>query len=382
MSFLEACREEISLYRYDKYLLFSVSMAVLVIFILSANIFGDGVVRDLPIGVVDRDNSSVSRNLIRHINASATLRVKNIFPSTKEGVREMRNANIYALVVIPPNLEIDVKKGLSPTVSAFYNTQFVLVGRSISSNLMQVLTTFNGKISVLKTLYLGDKKISQAINESLPFNHQITPLFNLNFSYSKFLLVIIFPCIWQIFIVSTLILNFSAQRRKTSINLWLQRGAFGAFVAKLFIHQIFMFFWMLGFLAYFYGYLGWQMNGSFAYVVFAGYLTILASEAMACLIYFTSFDSARSLSMAAAYTAPSLAFAGITFPFSDMSPFAKFWNSLLPISHYINIQISQANYGLNISKTLPDILALLSLCLAFVVVLFVIRVLDLKKLGI
>lgn len=60
------------------------------------------------------------------------------------------------------------------------------------------------------------------------------------------------------------------------------------------------------------------------------------------------------MSMAAAYAAPGLAFMGVTFPATDMIYPAQVWRNLLPVSHYVDIQISQANYGASLMVSWPQ----------------------------
>lgn len=105
--------------------------------------------------------------------------------------------------------------------------------------------------------------------------------------------------------------------------------------------------------------LGWPMHGSWSVLILAQLLTIFASLLMGTLLYFFTRDAARGLSLAAAYTAPGLAFMGVTFPVTDMTLPAKVWRSLLPISHYIEIQFNQVNYGGSILSVLPEMKHLL-----------------------
>ena len=66
---------------------------------------------------------------------------------------------------------------------------------------------------------------------------------------------------------------------------------------------------------------------------------------MGSLFCFLTRDAARAMSFAGAFTARSFAFMGITFPVTDMNSLAQAWRSLLPISHYIEVQVSQVSYG-------------------------------------
>jgi ABC-2 type transport system permease protein len=58
----------------------------------------------------------------------------------------------------------------------------------------------------------------------------------------------------------------------------------------------------------------------------------------------------------------------VTFPVSAMGDFARLWRSLLPISHYVELQIGQANYGQPLSAALPQFGALLLFLLPLLLV--------------
>ena len=59
---------------------------------------------------------------------------------------------------------------------------------------------------------------------------------------------------------------------------------------------------------------------------------------------------------------------GVTFPVSDMPLGAQVWRSLLPISHYIEIQLAQVNSGATLSLAMPQ---LLHLCFFFPIFLLI-----------
>ena len=114
---------------------------------------------------------------------------------------------------------------------------------------------------------------------------------------------------------------------------------------------------------------GAPMNGSWIALLIAQLLMVIASQAMAILLFIVIKNGARALSIAAAYTAPSFAFMGVTFPATDMTLPARIWRDFLPVSHYIEVQISQANHGASTLLVLPQMGNLLLFNLAFVVAL-------------
>ena len=99
-------------------------------------IFSAGLATKLPIAVVDLDHSQMSRSLIGYYDANPTLSVQSI-ESEAQARALMRKADVYALVIIPNSLEKDTQLGLAPIVSAYYNAQFMVAGKLISSALQK-----------------------------------------------------------------------------------------------------------------------------------------------------------------------------------------------------------------------------------------------------
>ena len=110
---------------------------------------------------------------------------------------------------------------------------------------------------------------------------------------------------------------------------------------------------------FFYRFLGWQIRGSWAILAAGVVLTAIATAVMAVFLYALVDDLPRSLSLAAAYTAPSFAFLGVTFPATDMPVPALLWRSLIPVCHYIDIQISQMSRAAPLDAVSPHLAALL-----------------------
>jgi ABC-2 type transport system permease protein len=100
------------------------------------------------------------------------------------------------------------------------------------------------------------------------------------------------------------------------------------------------------------------MHGSWALLATAVVLTAGATISVGSLCFFLTMDGARGLSLAAAYAAPGLAYMGVTYPAGDMTLLATLWRQMLPISHYIEIQMAQANSATPLHTALPQLTAL------------------------
>ena len=127
------------------------------------------------------------------------------------------------------------------------------------------------------------------------------------------------------------------------------------------------------YLFYIYGTLGWVFEGSFVVSIFAMLITVIAYQGIALLFFVSGFDYARSLSLGAVYTAPAFAFLGVTFPVYNMNAFALFWRDMLPISHFMELQISQANYGTNVFLELDKLAYIFAFWIVYIPVYFMFK---------
>ena len=339
-------------------------------------IFSAGLATKLPIAVVDLDHSQMSRSLISYYDANPTLSVQSI-ESEAQARALMRTADVYALVIIPNSLEKDSKLGLAPMVSAYYNAQFMVAGKLISSSLQKSQGTFNAKQSVGAALSKGDIKLTQAKATALPIQNQTTALFNSNNHYAQFIVSAALPAFWQVLIMAVMVITLGSELKNDSLKIWLARKPWQKITAKLVFFGSILFFHGLLFCYFMYGYLGWPMRGSLSILLLALLVCLIASQVLTLLFMLLFNDMARAMSFAGALAAPSFAFMGISFPVGDMSWFAQFWRSLIPITHYIEVQIAQANYGAPLMQSMPSIIKLLMFFVVFLSVAFLVR--NLRK---
>ncbi|CAJ1767131.1 ABC transporter permease [Aeromonas dhakensis] len=328
-------------------------------------IFSAGLARDLKVGLVDLDQSVLSHQLVYSLDASAGLKVARQFDSIAEGANALRGGDIYALVVLPDHLERDARQGTQPRVTVFNNGQFILIAKLVNSALAQVVGTLNGQVGVLTAMADG-KALPGALGQAVPINSQVTALYNLNASYAQFLLSAILPAVWQILVV---LYGLNALARTDRLGLdWTTKGVWFGLWRTLLPHVLIGWGWgLLWMLLLFKGF-AYPMHGSWLVLTVGLGLASAACVSMGAFFYAVIRDPARALSLAGAYTAPGFAFMGVTFPVSAMGDFAQFWRSLLPISHYVELQIGQTNYGQPLAAALPQFGALLLFLLPLLLV--------------
>ena len=360
------------LMRQNSWLIALLTWVPLAGFMLLWWIFSAGLATKLPIAVIDLDHSQMSRSLISYYDASPTLSVQSVESEPKARAL-MRQADVYALVIIPHSLEKHARLGQAPNVVAYYNAQFMVAGKLISSALQKSQGTFNAQQSVASALSKGDIKLSQAKASALPIQNQTTALFNSNNNYAQFIVSAALPAFWQVLIMAVMVIALGSELKNDSLKSWLMTNPCQKITVKLLFFGSLLFVHGGLFCYLMYGYFGWPMRGSWSLLLLALLLCLIASQALCVLFMLLFNDMARAMSFAGALAAPSFAFMGISFPVGDMSWFAQFWRSIIPITHYIEVQIAQANYGAPIAQSIPSIMKLLVFFVLFVSITLLVK---------
>ena len=93
-----------------------------------ATIFGNGQMENIPIGIVDQDNTATSRNIARNISAVPTFIVTRHFVNEAAAREAVQRKEIYGYLSIPPRFEQDAVTGKDATLSYYYHYALLSVG--------------------------------------------------------------------------------------------------------------------------------------------------------------------------------------------------------------------------------------------------------------
>ncbi len=346
----EALQIELRHFLKDKFLLFMCFVMPLFTASFVYMTLSESIVRDLPIGIVDFDNSQTSRNIAFNIESSATLSIQSRYNSVLEAKNAISAKEIYALVVLPKDLEQNAKKGVPTNLPIYYNAELVFIGKNIQSALTQILANENVKLKFSKNI-ASSANTTLAMGKSVDILPQIIALYNPNSDFAAFLLPALIPCLWQLFIILCMI-SFMAYDERDVGHILNKQNKIRAFYThlsiKVLINTLIFFAWwgilMLSF--YNLGFVSDISVHNIATIALCAFVTILAYNSIGIFLYALIRSHTRAISIAAVYAAPSLAFVGITYPINNMEAFATFWGKILPITKYLEVYMQQANYGL------------------------------------
>ena len=87
-------------------------------------------------------------------------------------------------------------------------------------------------------------------------------------------------------------------------------------------------------------------------------LLMILSFWLGAIFTLASFSLRAGLSATGFISAPSYAFAGVTFPYIAISEGAKHWSDVLPLTHYLKLHIAQLQMHAPIAVSLPIVYGL------------------------
>ena len=120
-----------------------------------ATIFGNGQMENIPIGIVDQDNTASSRAIARNISAVPTFKVTRHFVNEEAARKAVQKKEIYGYLSIPPKFEQDAISGKNATLSYYYHYALLSVGGELMAAFETSLAPVSLSPIVMQAVALG-----------------------------------------------------------------------------------------------------------------------------------------------------------------------------------------------------------------------------------
>ena len=120
-----------------------------------ATIFGNGQMENLPVGVVDGDNTATSREIIRMTEAVPTFRITRHYADEAEARADVQRKSIYGYLSIPSGFEAKVMDGKETALTYYYHYALMSVGGEIHGAFQSLLKSISVVPIVTHAVALG-----------------------------------------------------------------------------------------------------------------------------------------------------------------------------------------------------------------------------------
>ncbi|MBB4118684.1 MAG: ABC transporter permease [Mesonia hippocampi] len=304
--------------------------------ILLGFVYQKGKVTDLPIVVVDEDQSQMSKKAVEMMQDNEVLNVAYLqYDQNKLTQIVAENDNIPAIVIIPKDFEKQIMTKKYPEILTIVNTSNVLTANYASTAIQICLGTLKAGVQI-ESLKKQGMPESIALTQYEPFKTTFIKKYNRSTNYMYFLWPGILATVLQQVLLLGLALSFASEYENgTFKTLITQNPSILKIMAVKIIPYLLMSFgiWLLYYLFTiwfripFYENLGALTLIAGVFVASVSFIGILVS------ILIPSQLKATEILMVIA--TPSFILSGFTWPLSQMPEWVVAIANVIPLTHFL-----------------------------------------------
>ena len=325
--------------------------------VFMATIFGHGQMENLPVGVVDADQTSLSRSIVRMVDATPELQVTKQYANETEARKAIQRKEIYGYLLIPSGIK---------SLCYYYHNAMLSVGGELHSTFETILKQVSVTPIVTEAVGLGESQ-TNITSFLIPISEEEMVSYNPNRNYAIYLSQPFFFVFLQVLLLLVTTYALGSESKFGTSDEWLQmaKGNIGIAVIGKLLPYTFIFM-VMGVLAnvVFFNWMKmplpcslWVMNG-------ITILFILATQALALLLYAIFPVLSLIISVVSMIGSLGATLSGVTFPVNFMDTPVYWASFLFPIRHFVEVvqsllylEGSFSNYWTNLVVLLLFILS-------------------------
>lgn len=314
--------------------------------ILFTTMLGSGQPSDMPVGVVDLDNTTTTRQLLRTLDAFQNTDLVRSYPNVNEARRAIQRNEIYAFVYVPRGTTSQLLASRRPKISFYYSLTSVTSGTLLYKDLKTISTLGSAALIRAKMRAQGyrDNEILTFIQPIRLDAHQVH---NPETDYNVYLSTMLVPGVLMMFIFLITAyslgseLKFNTSKRLMQMadgNIWV------AMTGKLLPQTLIFLTIFYAFEFYAFGLLQFPHYGTTFSILLMGALGVLASQGFGVFAFGLAPSLRMSMSICSLWAVLSFSMVGSAFPVSAMDPMLQSLSWLFPLRYYfMYYQISVFN---------------------------------------
>ena len=318
------------------YLFTALILPLFVLFFMKT-IFGNGMIDNIPVGIVDEDNSKMSREIERLCSASPEIKLTQKFSNVSEARDALLSKKIYGYLIIPHDFQEDVNANRPTTLVLCYHYAFLSVGSEVMQGFLNALRIIAVMPLQQTTEFLG---ISDETLETIasPISIVAHPLYNPSLNYTSYLSYPYFWVLFQILILLNIAYSFGNDFKTKGIKECLSLGN-GKFL-NIILGKLFPYIIIFSSIAIFANMI--EMNNivstnTIISLIIISIFFVMATCSVSLLIFSIYPQLPIIISFVSMFGSLGATFAGVTFPVNAMYPIVEKISFFLPIRHFVVI---------------------------------------------
>ena len=337
--FLAVAKRECKILTSRPLYLFTALIFPLFALFFMTTIFGDGMIDELPVAIVDEDDSYMSRNITRLCSAVPEIRVTQIVSNTAEARDALLSKEIYGYLIIPNDFEAKVNANKNTSLTLCYHYALLSVGSEVLQGFLNTLRIIAVIPLQESSNFLGiDKNTIESI--ASPISISAHPLYNPSLNYTTYLSFPYFWVLFQILILLNIAYSFGTDFKSGKIRECISSG--NRKIINIVLGKSFPYIIIFSFVAIFanvimFKILGFNLSSSIYEIIFVCILFICATCSISLFIFSLYPNLPIIISFISMFGSLGATFAGVTFPVNAMYPVFEKISYLFPIRHFVVI---------------------------------------------
>lgn len=328
-------RELVILRQNHIYRFCMVFFPIFVIFFFTS-MMDEGLPTNLPVGVVDLDNTSTSRSLTRRLDGFQMSKVVARYPNVAEARRAIQRNEIYGFLYIPKGTTEKLIASRQPKISYYYTYTTLAAGSMLMKDMKTISTLGSAALgqATLRAKGLTDAQIQTLLQPITVDLHQISNPWS---NYNAYLSTMMVPGLIMLFIFLISAYSIGTELKFATGKKWLEMADNNITVALLgkFLPQTII--WLaivFGYEWYVFYHLGFPHLGSPWMLILLGLIQVLSSQGFGIFAFGLMPSLRMSMSICSLWAVLSISMAGSAFPVMGMDSALQSLSWLFPLRHY------------------------------------------------
>ena len=327
---------ELKVYSKRPLFLFCMVVAPVLCAVFFVTLMDDGLPTSLPAGIVDMDDTNISRTIVRTIDAMEEADIVASYQSFTEARKAMQRGEIYSFFYIPEGTTEEALSNRQPRIS-FYTNEAYLVPGSLLMKDFRTASELSGLALTRETLYARGATEDKAMAVIQPITVETHPLNNPTLDYAVYLNNILVPGILILLIMLSTSYTIGLEWKSgTQKRLYAMSGNSStiALAGKLLPQTVLFTLMFVFYDVYFYRYMDYPCNTGIWRMMLLGFMTVLASQAFGVFFFGIFLGQMRTaMCLSSLWGILSFSLAGFTYPVTAMAPALRHLAWLFPLRH-------------------------------------------------
>lgn len=341
--------------------LFCMVLAPLFCYYFFTSLMRQGLPESLPMGLVDEDHTTTTRNLARNLDAFQMSDITHEYPNVTEARRAVQKGDIYGFYLIPHGTTKQAQLQRVPMVSFYTNYSYLVAGSLLYRDMRMMSELASGAAS-RTVLYAKGATEGQAMSYLQPIVIDMHAVGNPWLNYNIYLSNIIIPGMLGIFIFMVTVYSLGSELKFDTADELMASSNDSIIVAlttKLLPHTIVFLLMGTLYVLLLYGYLHFPCNCGIPRMWCVMALFVLACQGLGVFM-FTMLPTLRmGLSFASLWGVISFSISGMSFPVMAMHPILQGLSYLFPLRHYYLLYVNSVLDGYILANAWPFVLGMI-----------------------